>query len=258
MNRVDKPINLLWTGGWDSSFRLLQLVLVFKKQVQPYYIIDHRRNSLTQEVRAMSTIKRQLDIRYPEARSKILPTIFKEINEIEKDRDITRSYNKLKQFGNLLAQYEWLARFAKEQNINDLEISYEKEISDPENTTRVLTSPYIIKRSTSAGTIYRLINSNPDEDLLNLYGRFNFPVYFTTKMQMQEIANEYGFIKILENSWFCLMPTKSKKPCGKCHPCQTVYLEGLKRRLPFAARVRYHTWPTFRKIAHLLTIKRQS
>ena len=37
---------VLWTGGWDSTFRVLYLVLVEKCQVQTYYIIDPFRWSL--------------------------------------------------------------------------------------------------------------------------------------------------------------------------------------------------------------------
>jgi len=40
MQDQTEPINLFWTGGWDSTFRLIQLVFVNKKTVHPYYIID--------------------------------------------------------------------------------------------------------------------------------------------------------------------------------------------------------------------------
>ena len=35
-----EPIKLLWTGGFDSTFRILYILVVEKKHVQPYYIID--------------------------------------------------------------------------------------------------------------------------------------------------------------------------------------------------------------------------
>src|SRR5690606_13578695 len=34
------PVNLLWTGGWDSTFRLLSLVVQQHRCVQPYYVLD--------------------------------------------------------------------------------------------------------------------------------------------------------------------------------------------------------------------------
>lgn len=253
MGDLNKPINLLWTGGWDSSFRLLELALVHKKMVQPYYIIDSNRRSVSNELKAMSKIKHDLNVLNPEAFTRILPTVFKEIDEIKKDVKIIGSFQSLKKTGDLSPQYEWLACYAKELGISDLEISYEKEISDPENTTRLLTSPHLNKLNTSAGEIYRLNEEIKESEVFDVYGRFHFPVYFTTKFQMQELAKKAGFFEILKHSWFCLMPVHNQ-PCGKCHPCRAVYLEGLKWRLPFSAKLRFHTWPLLRKITQTLGI----
>jgi len=42
----DGPVvNLLWTGGWDSTFRLLQLILDTRATIQPVYVIDTARRS---------------------------------------------------------------------------------------------------------------------------------------------------------------------------------------------------------------------
>lgn len=35
--------NVLWTSGWDSTFRIIQLIKE-GREVQPYYIIDVNRN----------------------------------------------------------------------------------------------------------------------------------------------------------------------------------------------------------------------
>ena len=215
--------------------------------VQPYYIIDQHRRSLSLEMKAMKDIKDALKKHDNLARNRILPTIYREIDEIASDIDISDSFKALQKEGDLSPQYEWLARFAKELGVNDLEISYEKEISDPENTTRLLTSPHLKKLTTSAGEIYRLNEEVIDTDIYNVYGRFTFPVYYTTKFEMQVVAAENGFLEILKHSWFCLMPVKNK-PCGKCHPCRAVFLEGLTWRLPFSAKVRFHIWPVLRKI----------
>lgn len=31
------PVKMLWTGGWDSTFQLLELLFVQKSEVIPYY-----------------------------------------------------------------------------------------------------------------------------------------------------------------------------------------------------------------------------
>ncbi len=68
-------VRMFWTGGWDSTYRLLYLVLVKKQPVQPYYIIDPDRASFPTEIRAMVRIKEMIFERCPEARMLIRPTI---------------------------------------------------------------------------------------------------------------------------------------------------------------------------------------
>ena len=70
-----KPINILWTSGWDSTFQLLNLLLVEKKQVQPYYIMFSQRKSLRRELQAIEEIKIKLFDLYPESEKLLLPTI---------------------------------------------------------------------------------------------------------------------------------------------------------------------------------------
>ncbi len=73
----EQAANLLWTGGWDSTFRLLELLLVKGKVVQPYYIIDADRNSTGMELRTMEELKRRIFAEYPGATNLLRPTIFK-------------------------------------------------------------------------------------------------------------------------------------------------------------------------------------
>jgi hypothetical protein len=36
---------LLWTSGFDSTYRLIEIILVENKKAQPIYIIDEQRTS---------------------------------------------------------------------------------------------------------------------------------------------------------------------------------------------------------------------
>jgi len=62
-------INIFWTGGWDSTFRMLQLA---EKQViiQPYYLKDNRKSEelelntikiLTEEILKLNTTKCEIN-----------------------------------------------------------------------------------------------------------------------------------------------------------------------------------------------------
>lgn len=88
-----------------------------------------------------------------------------------------------------------------------------------------------------------------------LFSRFNLVVCENTKLEMLEISKKEGFFDILEQTWFCHTPTWNNRPCGKCLPCRRVYQEGLGWRLPFVAKLRYHSWPTLHLLAKSMHMK---
>ena len=53
----DVPVQLFWTGGWDSTFQLLRLLLDQRAPVVPYYLLRDRRTSTTHELEAMERIR---------------------------------------------------------------------------------------------------------------------------------------------------------------------------------------------------------
>ena len=53
-------VHLLWTGGWDSTFRLLQLLLQQRVPVVPHYLVDDTRPSAQTELRTMACIRDRL------------------------------------------------------------------------------------------------------------------------------------------------------------------------------------------------------
>ena len=52
------PVQILWTGGWDSTFRLLQLLLELKLEVIPHYVIDDTRESAPTVILPFTVFKR--------------------------------------------------------------------------------------------------------------------------------------------------------------------------------------------------------
>jgi len=254
MSEKNKPINLFWTGGWDSTFRLIQLAFIHKKTVRPYYIIDPGRNSTSLEIRTMTNIKEALIKKRPEIEDLILPTIFKELNQIQPNQTITESYKRLTVRESIGIQYEWLARFCAEEGINNMEICNETAIFNEDNRTRKLLGNDLDKFETEYGIYYKLNNRAKEKDVYKIYGNFNFSMFDFTKQDMFEYSINSGFYDVMKLTWFCHTPTKKDKPCGKCHPCQTVYHEGLKWRLPLTAKLRYHTWPILRRIKNAFKI----
>ena len=52
--------NVLWTSGWESTYRVVDLILNKKEEVQPYYILDNKRVSSKVEINTMKKIKRKI------------------------------------------------------------------------------------------------------------------------------------------------------------------------------------------------------
>lgn len=259
MNIIDrnKTVNLFWSGGWDSTFRLLQLLIIYKKKVQPYYIIDEERKSISEEIKAMYEIKKLLFRMFPRTRELLLPTIYKELIEVKQIDGFRESFKEVQKKIKIGDQYEWLPRFCYNEGIQDMEVGLELlTYRYEDNKVLNLIKENLVKHDDGFGSYYRLNENFKNNDLQNLFGNLNFSLFDRTKLQMENISKEYGFDEIMKITWFCLAPTIFSNPCGKCGSCRTVYNEGIRWRIPFTAKIRYFIWPTLRKVAYLLPLKR--
>jgi hypothetical protein len=242
-NAEEKPtVNLLWTGGWDSTFRLLSLVSKHDCTVQPYYVIDRDRKSWGIEVRTMEKVMtacRQDPSKYV---GKILPPIFVEKQEIDEDPEITQAFRNLASRHHMGWQYEWLARLAKERGIEDLELLVNR-YADPHVGSQVFLWPNVERRRGPVTEVYSL-RRDVDEDL-HTFRYFTFPVLHLTKPEMEALASEGGFRDVLEMTWFCLQPLNDTWPCGTCAACQYTIEGGMSRRIGWRGLLRHRAraWP---------------
>lgn len=214
MTHHDTPIKILWTGGWDSTFRVLYVLIVEKRAVEPYYILDHLRPSTLHELRTLGRIKRCLNREYPEAASNLGRVHVTAKCDIPENDSITAAWKEIRTRIDIAVQYDWLARWAESHNICGLELCVEK-----------------------SGGIYDVLTDKiPGRDL---FSRFNFPVLGYTKSDMRRLAEEHHFLAILELSWFCHRPILGR-PCGFCSPCIAVVRHGLAYRISMAGMIRYN------------------
>ena len=241
VKNTNQPINLLWTGGWDSTFRLLQILLIENKSVKPFYVIDHKRKSLDMELKAMSAIKLMLLNDYPFTRDLIYPTIYFNISDIMYNKAFTDIRPKVIGSYAKRSQDLWFIYLANYLGITDFEFCMEKQ-SYTEGEFR----PLILTDSIGNGHDCRLRDNLKDKDLIG-YKCMRFPLLDLTKSDMKQIAADTGFLYILEKTWFCHFP-KFGYPCGICFPCQLVMLNKLNDRMPLLSRIRYHLMRAMKKI----------
>lgn len=220
---MSQIVNVLWTGGWDSTFRVIQL-LSLGSDVVPHYICDPGRASTSFELSAMQRI-RQLLQSDERLEGNLLPLNVVEFSDFEKYPDISEAYLDIMREYYIGEQYKWIAEYCRSRNIESIDIS-------------VLSNPFILKYHDSKDYPYSLIFEN-----------LNFPLINFSKLGMKKWCIDNGFISIIEESWFCHSPTRSGKPCGTCSPCIVAVEEGMGYRLPTSAKIRYH----FRVIPRLKT-----
>lgn len=223
---LDNRIHYLyWTGGYDSTYRLCEMLIVEKKKVQPIYVtlpLDNdcvteevcnklwvRRNR-KEEKAAMKQIIKQLHENFPYTKRTLLPTleVKKEISDSEFNMKFEEAFynNNLWPRKRKKHQYLFLSKFAY----------YHKKFID----IGVLG----IHKDSKFG---KYLKDNLVEKDNNLYlkdinhplGYLLFPLYGRTKEDLLELSKKYKFDYILKTTWSCWFP-KNGKPCGKCPMCR--------------------------------------
>ena len=215
--------NVLWTSGWDSTYRVIELVLK-GVTIQPYYVIDKNRISYKKEMDTIHLLKKQIIETYPKTKHQILKTILINRKDIKHNLIYKLSYKVLKKRAHIGSQYYWLACLSKK--INNLEVSVHDKgqiaLFFLKDKTNIETHPDI-------GKYYKLNPDVKDFFLKTIFGNMRFPVLGLEKLDMKKIAEEKGFIHIMNNTWFCHNSTE--KPCRECSPCKQVIRDGMEYRL---------------------------
>lgn len=226
--------NLLWTGGWDSTFRLLQLLTEEKVKVQPYYVIDYRRTSIGKEFETMQYLRNEIINRFPYSEELFLPTIHKERSSIKPDNNITESYQKILKYRYIGDQYEWLPRYCKELEIEKMELCIEKLQNHNNNGLFPFLYGPEHYPEFDIPNYYSIIKP----EFKNLFQFFELPLQKFTKIDMLETSKKNGWLSgLMDKTWFCYRPTKFNNPCGKCKPCEHAIQNNFGWRIPFGSKI---------------------
>ena len=199
---------VLWTGGWDSTFMLLKLLLIDKKTVEPIYLIDPERRSIRNEFLAMRKLKELTLLQFPEAKKRFLPTQYYAISDFNIDETIKKTAKGYRETCKLGRQYTWLASFCKHKNLSDVHMG-------------------IIK----GGRIDNLNkNESQTSEFKTVFKYYNFSIIHLTKNDILQKSKEYGWFEIMTHTWFCHKPTRKGKTCGRCNPCKDIKRDKLNWR----------------------------
>lgn len=227
-------VNLLWTGGWDSTFQLLRLLIDHSRHVVPHYLVDATRPSTAVELATMQRIREHVSREFPGAAARLLPTQSFEVSQLRRDDAVADAYRILRRQSAIGQQYEWLARFCVQNGIRDMELCIHRD----DKAHRVI-EPFVTARTAAGGySTYRLDTRFEACREYTLFGHFSFPLLDFTKLHMAADAEQRGWTQVMGMTWFCHRPRRDLQPCGHCNPCRYTIEEGLGWRIPVASRIR--------------------
>lgn len=246
-----KKINVLWTGGLDSTFRMCQLALQ-NVEINPYYIIDKNRKSTPKELAAIRNITKELR-KNNHTKATINPLKIIQQDDIPKNESITNAWQVLKRKYKLGSQYDFLARFAHQLGNEGLELGV---TFDPRG--KIARTVYgegaggnigdltdrkdywLAKRSDGKNvfTYMPIDYDNASSEFKTIFWCLNMPLslFQITKPEEYKGILRMSFEKIAELTWFCHTPVLGM-PCGQCNPCKDALNEGMEWRLPLTGRI---------------------
>lgn len=236
-----EKVNILWTGGWDSTYRILQLANK-PVTIQPYYLIRNKRKSRDFELKAIDIITKEIR-KHPETRCTILDLVLLKVADIIKDQSVTDAYNNILTTDFFGSQYDWLARFATMVKGLELTIHQDDKAFSIIKKHGDLTK----KRNELIGDYFVLDRDASTDSLVKVFGNYHFPILNANKLEMKRWAEEMNYIDIMNKTWFCHSP-KNNEPCGVCNPCVYTIEEGLKYRFSKRALQRYRLNQSLRPI----------
>lgn len=222
-----EPLRVLWTGGWDSTFRVLQLALTKARAVQPWYVVEGERRASSAERDAMRSIRDRLRAINSGAADRVRETIEVRLDEVAPDAHLFAHYEACLQYGFIGGQYEWLARLCAERRIAPMELAVHRDDKARELLVELIDATRTQLDPRFAG-----------DPRYELFRCFRFPLFDMTKRQMRNAAREAGFEELMNLTWFCHQP-RNGEPCGVCNPCIYTIEEGLGDRIPLRGRIRH-------------------
>jgi len=231
-NKQNEVVNLFWSGGWDSTFRLLQLLLIEKKKVQPHYMVWGG-DTVGETIKAMRKIRYKLFTDYPEAKKLMLPIIYFDDQSLKPNEKIINAFKTLEESHRVGIQHAKLAQYCEQNDYDYIEQGTEKDSHSHRWLNNYLTG-------------YSIDPKNTPPPVYDLMKYFRFPLVEYEKKDMDDFAIEHGWEDIMYMTWFCRKP-KNGRPCGFCGNCTDTLIHGLGKRLPLRARIIAYLQLPFRK-----------
>lgn len=228
-------VHIFWTGGLDSTYRVVEL----SRQacvIQPHYIIITGRGTVKNELKAIADITTILNSD-KRTKAKLLPVEVVPMSEVEVYDDILSAWELLhekKHFNS--TQYPLLARYARQKKLK-LEMGI--QFSENGSVAEIVDESYLVDCPERGDEMMiDPVKGSEEWASYTMFKDFLFPksLYHKTKREEVEELKNLGYDKVLKKVWTCFNPVLGM-PCGHCFPCKSAMKEGAGTMVPFAGYV---------------------
>ncbi|MBO7237790.1 MAG: hypothetical protein J6U96_00670 [Elusimicrobiaceae bacterium] len=227
-----KIVHIFWTGGWDSTYRIVELSRV-PVSIQPIYVADPSRRSQHLELRAMDLIMHLLEQK-PETKAVFLPIKQINLSSLSKDPRVEEAWNFIFKTVSIGSQYKWLPVVAKQYP--GIELCIEKPSGKRGGCTSTLHQ--FGKLIQNADGSQKLDTASSAPQCSALFENVSFPILSLTEQDMLERIKTWGYEDVMKLIWFCNNPLNNHC-CGFCTPCQQKMSKHMEFLLDETARRRY-------------------
>ena len=227
-------INILWTGGLDSTFRICELSRL-DVIVQPYYIVEERSSELYERM-AIDWITKYLR-NQTSTKAIIRDTIFVNWDSFNENGEISSAWKNLREKYRIGSQYEYIAKFANQNNLI-LEVGLEMSTRSKAYNA-LIGEGNLINISPFPGIEQYCINTDKcSNSIYTIFSHLRFPklLFESSKLEEVEMLSKWGLKEVVKHTWFCHTPVLGL-PCGRCNPCRDALKEGFSWRVPIMGRI---------------------
>ena len=230
-NRI---VHIFWTGGLDSTYRVVELSRN-ECVIQPHYIITSRR-TVENELQAISEITALLNSD-KRTIAKLLPVETFPKTELEVYPDIQSAWDLLHELKDFKSQqYPLLTRYARQKKLK-LEMGI--QFSENGSVVKVIDQSYLIDCPDNDDVMMIDPEKGSQEwASFTLFQDFLFPksLYHKTKAEEIEELKNQGYDKVLKKVWTCFNPVLGM-PCGHCFACESARKEGAGMMVPLTGYI---------------------
>ena len=233
---MDKRIiHIFWTGGLDSTYRVVELSRQ-KCVIQPHYIVLTRRKTVKNELKAISEITAILNSD-KRTKAEIRPVKIFPMGELEEYADILSAWVLLhEKKGFNSTQYPLLARYARQEK---MKVEMGIQFSENGTVTDVVDVSYLVD-CPDCDDVMMIdpVKGAQEWASFTIFQDFLFPksLYHKTKKEEIEELKRLGYDKVLKKVWTCFHPVFGL-PCGHCFACESAMKEGAGMMVPFAGYI---------------------